>query len=100
MNSILCASLMLVTADFPVTTAQESQRYPTVYYALDQFYVFWVDERFAAEDSSECLYVARITTSGTVLDPEGILLFREEVTEELDVAYDGTNFLVTFRNYC
>jgi hypothetical protein len=92
--------LTLICADFPITTAQESQRYPAVSYAQDKFYVFWADERFAAEDSSECLYLARITTDGTVLDSEGILLFREEVTEELDVAYDGTHFLVVFRNYC
>lgn len=92
--------LLLVTSDFPISTALESQRYPAVCYQQDQYYVFWCDQRYYGVDSTNCLYCARVTTAGTVIDTDGRLLFRDDAGYELDAAFDGTNFLVVFRNHC
>jgi len=92
--------LILVSADFPITTEVESQRYPVVCYQQGQYYVFWADRRFLSLDSTSCLYGARVSTGGVVLDTSGRLLFRDDVGYELDAAFDGTNFLVVFRNHC
>jgi hypothetical protein len=92
--------LILLSADFPITTEVESQRYPAVSYQEGQYYVFWADRRFLGVDSTSCLYAARVSTDGAVLDTAGKLLFRDDVGYELDAAFDGANFLVVFRNHC
>jgi hypothetical protein len=92
--------LMLISADFPISNAVESQRYPVVCYQQDQYYVYWADRRFYSMDSTNCLYCARVTTAGAVIDADGKLLFQDDVGYELDAAFDGTNFLVVFRNHC
>jgi len=92
--------LMLISTDFPISTAFESQRYPAVCYQQDQYYAFWCDRRFYGLDTTNCLYCTRITTEGVVIDPDGRLLVRDDVGYELDAAFDGANFLVVFRNHC
>ena len=92
--------LILICVDFPITTEVESQRYPAVSYQQGQFYVFWADRRYLGVDSTSCLYAARVSTAGVVLDTAGKLLYRDDVGYELDAAFDGTNFLLVFRNHC
>lgn len=92
--------LLLLGADFPISDEIESQRYPAVSIAQGQFFVFWTDRRFYGLDSSSCLYCARVNTDGAVVDPAGRLLFYDDAAYELDAAFDGTNFLVVFRNHC
>ncbi len=92
--------LVLVSTDFPITAAYDSQRYPAVCYQDGQFYVFWADRRFLSQDSTSCLYATRVSTDGVVIDTAGKQLFRDDVGYELDAAFDGTNFLVVYRNHC
>lgn len=91
---------MLLGADIMINNEIESQRYPAVCYAQGQYFVFWTDRRFYSIDSSCCLYCSRVSTNGTVIDPNGKLLFYDDVAYDLDVAFDGANYLVVFRNHC
>ncbi|UCG93013.1 MAG: hypothetical protein JSV97_04725 [candidate division WOR-3 bacterium] len=100
MTYVLMLSLVLPGADFPICTAADAQYSPCAIYANDQYYVFWVDYRYYSIDSSQSLFGARVSTSGTVLDPDGNLLYNNRVGYVPAVAYDGTNFLVVFRDSC
>jgi len=100
MSFVLMLSLVLPGADFPICTAADEQYYPCAMYANDQFYVFWADYRYYDVDSSECVFGARVDANGTVIDPDGKLLYKNRTGYEPAVAYDGTNFLVVFRDSC
>ncbi len=98
MSIILIMSLCLVNADFSVCTATNNQCHPCVIFETGQYYVFWADYRYYSPDYS--LFGARVSTDGVVIDPNGNLLFRRQAAYDPAVAYDGTNFLVAFRDSC
>jgi hypothetical protein len=100
MNVILALSLVLPAADFPICTAVNDQYYPCAIYENDQYYVFWADYRYYDIDTSQAVFGARVSTSGTVIDPDGKMLYKNQPGYEPAVAYDGTNFLVVFRDSC
>jgi len=52
----------------------------------------WAEDPFA----SGFVYGSRIDSTGTVLDPDGILLFPERGRGGPDVAFDGNNYLVAW----
>ncbi len=87
-------SFYLIVADFPICTFSGDQNYPCPIYENNQYYVFWTDYRYAP---LRTLYGARISTGGTVIDPDG-----KHLCNGIDydnccaprAAYDGTNFLV------
>ena len=87
----------LLSADFPICTAPSYTGYPAVCYANDQYYVFWIDQR---SYPSLSIYGARVTKTGTVLDPNGIRLYSDSASYRCSAAFDGTNFLVVTRNHC
>lgn len=99
---MICCSLLhiLLAADFPICTAQYFQAGPAVLFAENQYYVFWEDERYFFDDSSRATYVARVTTNGTVIDPDGIVLYSDSTGYRPAVSYDGQNFLLVTRNHC
>jgi len=88
---------MLIGRDFPISTTYEAQYYPAVIFANDQYYVFWEDYRLYYSDKA--IYAARVTTYGTVIDPDGKLILLDR-TVMADVAFDGVNFLVTIQDSC
>ena len=90
-------TLMMVQADFPICQATGSQYYPSSIWANSQFYCFWNDRRFVA---NYCVYGARITESGTVIDPDGKQMFSNQADAKPEVAWDGSNFLFVFRDSC
>lgn len=89
--------LFIINADFPICTAASYQQYPSVSYANNQFYVFWVDNRISNQMG---LYGARVSRTGSVLDPDGRPLFVDSASYNCDAAYDGANFFVITRNHC
>ncbi len=89
--------LALVSADFPISTAPGYTGYASVVYALDQFYVFWEDQR---RYPLTALYGARVSTDGVVLDPDGRELWCDSVGYRVSADFDGENFLVVTRNHC
>jgi hypothetical protein len=89
-------ALALFGADFVITNLSTYERYPCVAFANNQYYVFWSDFR---SDPLLSLYGARVSAAGTVIDFNGKFLFRDTVLNPA-VAYDGTNFLVVWREGC
>jgi len=90
----LTLSLNLIQADFPICTTSYNQNNPTAIYANGQYYVFWIEYDLGK------VCGARVTESGTVLDPDGKLLFISQAGYKPAVAYDGDNLLVVFRDSC
>ncbi len=95
---VLLAVIFLFNADFPICTAPDYQFYPCTVYADSMYYVFWEDRRFVNTDSTYSIFASRVTIGGTVLDPDGKLIFRDTAYYEPVVAFDGTNFLVVHVN--
>ena len=89
--------LIFIPTDFPVSTAYLSQHYPVVDFVSDQYYVFWTDMRYYSPDRS--IFGARVTTDGTVIDPDGRLLMRDRVVKS-SVAFGGGNFLIAVQDSC
>ena len=100
MAVVLMLALVLPNAEFPICTAADNQFSPCAIYENDQYYVFWADYRYDGIDSSQSIFGARVSTNGTVIDPDGKLLYRHRTGDAPVVAYDGTNFLVVFRDSC
>ncbi len=94
---IMTIACVLFCSDFAISTPPNYTGYPSVCYANEQFYVFWIDQRQYPLIS---LYGARVTTDGTVLDPAGRELYTDSAGYSCDAAFDGTNFLVVTRNHC
>lgn len=98
MNAILIAlSLNLFNSDFSICNVNNNQQWPSAIYQNNQYYVFWEDERSTPRYS---LYGARVSASGTVIDANGKMFYQDSVYLRPAIAYDGTNFLVAFRNHC
>lgn len=100
MNFCLIFISLLFSADFPICTEDNRQQNPCGIFANNQYYVFWEDWRYYAVNGIYALYGARITSNGTVLDPNGKLLFKVQPTYAPAVAYDGANFLVVTTDSC
>lgn len=100
MTYILMLSLVVPCADFPICTAADVQEYPCAIFANNQYYVFWVDNRYHLVDSVHSVFGARVSTNGTVIDPDGKLLFSNEAGYATCAAHDGNNLLVVFRDSC
>lgn len=92
--------LCIIGVDFPICDYTQSQYMPCTYFAGDQYYVFWTDLRYYAADSEYAVFGTRVTQQGIVLDPDGKELYRNQPAYETAVAFDGTNFLVVFRDSC
>ncbi|MEO0137927.1 MAG: hypothetical protein ABIL40_07890 [candidate division WOR-3 bacterium] len=89
--------LSLLNADFPITNLTTNELYPCVAFANNQYYIFWSDWRSVPLYG---LYGARVSSTGTVIDFNGKFLFQDSVGSSPAVAYDGTNFLVVWREGC
>ncbi len=100
MTFVLTLSLIVPCADFPICTAADVQAYPCAVYANNQYYAFWIDDRYFFSESTHAVFGARINPNGTVIDPDGKLLFERQVGFATSAAYDGTNFLVVVRDSC
>lgn len=94
--TFLAMGVYLFNSDFSICNATGFQYGPCAIYQNNQYYVFWIDQRFYHIDSSRALFGARITTTGTVIDPNGKVMFRRQAFYYPAVAYDGANFLVVF----
>lgn len=80
--------------DRPVLAgAPDGQAVGAVAFGASHFLVVWIDQR-----SGQDVVAARVNRAGTVLDPSGIVVTRDDrIAVGLpDVAFDGTNFLVVW----
>ena len=82
-------------AGIPISTAPGWQETPSVAFGGTTYVVSWQDERAGAGDSD--IYGARVTEGGTLLDATGITVSIVANQQEApSVAFDGTNYLVTW----
>lgn len=87
----------LVHAEFIICNERDIQYGPSIGFDGTNFLVSWTDGR----DSLEQIYAARVSTSGTVLDPGGFPVL-PEADEQIsaNIAYDGTNYLIVWQFGC
>lgn len=90
-------AIILLGYDFAISADTDDQNFSTTHHACDQYYVFWEDLRFYPPDRS--IFGARVTSSGTLVDSLGRLIFRNRAVVA-DAAYDGTQFFVAVQDSC
>ena len=87
---------VLDPADIPVSVAAGDQRYPRVVFTGANFIVVWHDYRY--RDTAD-IYAARVSPSGSVLDPLGIAVSGAPGNQLYpDIAFDGVNALVAWQD--
>jgi hypothetical protein len=75
---------------FPISTAPELQDYSALAFDGTNYLVVWMSGHYPAD-----IYAARVSPSGTVLDPSGIPVSTAAGERGLpDVAFDGQSYLV------
>jgi len=78
-----------------ISTVNQEQRYPAVAFDGTNYLVVWENKIFIVEFYD--IYGARVDTSGTVLDPSGLLITPKGDEDWYPaVAFDGTNYLVVW----
>ncbi len=89
------SGIVLEPNGIAISTASNDQVYPSIAFDGSRYLVVWQDRR----SSSPQIYGTRISTSGTVLDPNGILISIAGYGQYYpSVAFDGANFLVTWQD--
>lgn len=96
MNALLI--VVLIGVDFPICSETAHQMTPVALYENNQYYVFWHDSRFFESQELYALCAARVDVNGTVIDPNGKIIYCDSAAGVFDAAFDGTNFLVVFRD--
>lgn len=90
------SGVLLDTSPIPVCTLAYAQLTPAVARGDSVSLVVWTDARDSADTA---VYAARVTRSGTVLDPDGILVAGAIGSQdEPAVAVDGNDWLVVWRD--
>jgi hypothetical protein len=99
---ILSMVFIFFNIDFPICTAVQQQYLPSAYYMNGQYFVFWADRRFFAADSDStyAIFGTRVTTSGTVIDPDGKMMIRNETGNLPSIASDGENLFFVVQDSC
>ena len=87
---------VLDPAGIAISTLSGSQEYPAVAFDGTNYLVAWKDNRNAGIFD---IYGSRVSTSGSVVDPLGILISNatDEQTE-VSLAFDGTNYFVVWQD--
>lgn len=88
--------VVLDSLGFVISAEDNDQALPQVASDGTNYFVVWFDDREAVEDYR--IYGARVRPDGTVLDPQGIRL-SGYLSLYPAVAFDGTNYLVTWLDY-
>jgi len=96
--NILPVMLILFGADFSICSETDHQNTPVALFENNQYYTFWQDARFLTTQYKYALCAARVAKNGTVIDPDGKVIYSDSAAGIIDAAYDGSNFLVVFRD--
>jgi hypothetical protein len=88
--------VVLDTAGIPISTAVNDQQYPSVGFDGTNYLVIWADERNGSSD----IYGTRASQSGTVLEPNGVLITAlANEQRRPSVAFDGSNYFVVWEDW-
>jgi hypothetical protein len=89
--------IVLDTNGIAISTAENTQEFPSVTFAGENYFIVWEDSRNGY--NKEDIYGARIDQSGIVLDSNGILISNSVYSEySPSVAFDGTNYLTVWED--
>ena len=92
--------IVLDPAGIAVSTVVGGQGRPAVAFDGTNYLVAWHDNRSMYNGDGFDIYGARISQSGAVLDPEGILVTIEIFVQfSSSVAFDGYNFFVVWQDF-
>ncbi|MGB9720105.1 MAG: FlgD immunoglobulin-like domain containing protein [bacterium] len=84
---------VLNPSEIAISTSANHQITPKVAFGGTNYLVVWADNRNGNWD----IYGARITTAGTVLDPNGIPICTNNSTQLYpSITFDGTNYIVVW----
>jgi len=89
---------VLDSSGIAVSTAASFQRFPDMAFDGENYLVVWCDHREGSMD----IYGARVSPSGTVLDPGGIGIAVSATVglkSSPSVAFDGTHYLVIWEGW-
>lgn len=91
------SGVLLDTHGIPISTAPDDQYNPCVAFDGNDYLAVWHDGRNC---SWACdIYGSRVTTAGTVLDPQGIAVsVAPDHQYYASIAFDGTNYLVVWQD--
>jgi hypothetical protein len=70
----------------------------SIQFVNNQYYVFWRDLRLSPFHFA--VFGSRVETNGNVLDPDGRLVYYNDVISRVNAANDGSIILVVFRDLC
>jgi len=90
------AGTFLDGASIAISTAGGDQLAPSVAFDGTNYMVVWRDLR---DDENISIYGARVTQTGTVLDPSGIVVVQACWPANPAIAFDGTDYLIAWEDY-
>ncbi len=87
--------VVLDSAGIAISTALDDQSLPSITFDGTNYFVVWEDQ---CSGPTRNIYGARVSPTGTVLDPGGIVISNtEEHSWDPTVAFDGTNYFVVWQ---
>jgi len=90
---VTTGGIVLDPQGIPISTPSTGQIDPAVCFDGSNFLVIWSDARLGTWD----IYGARVTQSGTVLDPQGFpISTAPDMQGDAKLAFDGLNYLVVW----
>jgi hypothetical protein len=96
-SRISTAGVVLDTLGITISSAPNDQYEPAVSFGGSNYFVAWEDSR---SGTSEDIYGARVNTSGTVLDPAGILISTATGSQHCpDVTFGGNYYFVVWDDW-
>ncbi len=82
---------------FPISIAVRDQTYPQVIFDGTNYFVVWQDKRSGYQTYD--IFGARVTTSGIVLDPDGITISAAAYDQtHASIGFDNTNYFVIWQD--
>ena len=93
------AGVVLDPDGIAISWADNYQWLPTLVFDGTNYLVVWHDYRYMGNLGS-CIYGTRLSTTGSVLDPDGIAIaVGPYANYQTDVAFDGSNSLVVWEDW-